>query len=77
MNVSSSRTILWRQKGRKMPILKLSKDNENEEIEFELNYLKSLTTNQRFQMMVKKTYELINLLGKNGDRKTTQIIKRT
>lgn len=62
-----------------MAILKLSKDNENEEIEieFELNYLKSLTTNQRFQMMAKKTYELINLLGENGNRKTTQIIKRT
>jgi len=60
-----------------MPILKLSKDDENEEIEFELNYLKSLTTNQRFQMMFKKTYELINLLEKNGNRKTTQIIKRT
>jgi len=61
----------------KTTILKLTKDNENEEIEFELNYLKSLTTNQRFQMMAKKTEELINLLGKNGNRKTTQIIKRT
>ncbi|MEW6095999.1 MAG: hypothetical protein AB1567_05685 [bacterium] len=60
-----------------MAILKLSKDNENEEIEFELNYLKSLTTTQKFQMMVQKTHELINLLKKNGHRKTTQVIKRT
>jgi hypothetical protein len=38
-----------------MPNLKLSKHNEKQEIEFELNYLTSLTTQQRFQMMFKKT----------------------
>ncbi len=36
-----------------MPNLKLSKHNEEQEIEFELNYLTSLTTQQRFQMMFK------------------------
>lgn len=60
-----------------MPILKLRKHDENKEIEFELNYLKSLTTKQRFQMMFKKTREVLNLLEKSGHRKTTQVIKRT
>lgn len=60
-----------------MAVLKLNNHNENKEIEFELNYLRSLSTNQRFQMMFKKTEEMINLLEKNGYRKTTQIIKRT
>lgn len=60
-----------------MPILKLSKSNPNKEIEFELNYLKSLTTRQRFQMMLKKTEEIRNLLKNHGYRKTLQVIKRT
>lgn len=57
-------------------ILKLKKCNENKEIEFELNYLKSLTTEQRFQMMFKKTQEMLNLSKRSGHRKTTQITKR-
>ena len=59
-----------------MPILKLNKPDPDKEIEFELNYLKSLTTKQRFQMMFKKTKEIHNLLKNHGYRKTTQIIKR-
>ena len=60
-----------------MPILKLSKSNPNKEIEFEINYLKSLTIKQRFQMMFKKTEEIRSLLKNHGNRKTTQVIKRT
>ena len=59
-----------------MAILKLRKHNKNKEIEFELNYLRSLTTKQRFLMMFKKTREIRNLLKNHGYRKTTQIIKR-
>lgn len=60
-----------------MTVLKLSKDDENREIEFELKHLLSLTTRQRFQMMFKKTQEMRRLAGKHGYGKTTQIIKRT
>lgn len=60
-----------------MSILKLSKHNSKKEIEFELKYLLSLTTKQRFQMMFKKAEEIRNLLKNHGYRKTTQIIKRT
>jgi hypothetical protein len=59
-----------------MPNLKLSKHNEEQEIEFELNYLSSLTTQQRFQMMFKKTQEMLKLLKQDGNRRSHQIIKR-
>jgi len=71
-----------------MAILKLDRHNEDKEIEFELDYLKSLTTRQRFQMMSRKTQEMLSLLSppqgiprtaagrRNEHRKTTEIIKR-
>ena len=58
-------------------VLKLDKPNEKKEIEFELNYLQSLTIEQRFQMMVKKTEEIRNLLKNCGFRETPKTIKRT
>ena len=60
-----------------MAVLKLKKDDEKREIEFELAYLKSLTTQQRFQMMLQKSREMILLLRRNEHRKSTQVIKRT
>ena len=71
-----------------MAILKLGKYNEEKEIEFELDYLASLSTGQRFEMTFKKTQEMLSLpsspLGapraatgeRNERRKTTEIIKR-
>jgi len=59
-----------------MAILKLDKDDEDKEIEFELDYLTSLTTSQRFEMMFTKTREMLRLLKKDGRRTTTEIIKR-
>ncbi len=60
-----------------MAILKLDKHNEAKEIEFELDYLASLTTQQRFELMFRKTQELLNLRNRRKpNRKTTEIIKR-
>lgn len=60
-----------------MAILKLDKDNEDREIDFELDYLTSLTTGERFQMMFTKTREMLSLLKKtHADRAITEIIKR-
>ena len=59
-----------------MAILKLDKYDEDKEIEFELDYLTSLTTSQRFQMMFIKTKEMLRLLKKDGHRTTTEVIKR-
>lgn len=59
-----------------MPILKLNKDDEEKEIEFEVEYLASLSRKERFTMMFKKTEEMLSLLKKSGYRKTSEIIKR-
>ena len=59
------------------PILKLDDHDEEQEIEFELSYLLSLSVQERFQLMFKKTRELIELLERNGHRRPAQIIKRT
>jgi len=60
-----------------MAILKVDKYNEAKEIEFELDYLTSLTTSQRFQMMFRKTKEMLSLRKKrNAHRTVTEIIKR-
>ncbi len=60
-----------------MAVLKLTKHNRNKEIEFELKFLKSLTIQERFNMMFKKTEEIISIFKKNGNRKTVKIIKRS
>ncbi|GAH42565.1 unnamed protein product [marine sediment metagenome] len=60
-----------------MAILKLDRHNEDKEIEFELDYLTSLTTQQRFESMFRKTEELLSLRKKKiARRKTTEVIKR-
>jgi len=57
-------------------ILVLRDSDEEKEIEFELRYLSSLSLEQRFSLMQKKTLELKSNLEKNGHRRTSQIIKR-
>ena len=59
-----------------MAVLKLNKHDEKKEINFEIDYLLSLTTKQRFQMMFEKSWQMAALLRKNGRRKTTKVIKR-
>jgi hypothetical protein len=60
-----------------MAILKLDKHDEAKEIEFELDYLTSLTTGERFEMMFRKTQEMLILRKKtNANRAVTEIIKR-
>ena len=60
-----------------MAILKLDKHNQDKEIEFELDYLASLTTKQRFELMFRKTEEMLCLLKRPKPRqKVTEIIKR-
>lgn len=60
-----------------MAVLKLDGHDEDKEIAFELDYLASLTTAQRFQMMQAKTQEMLSLRKKtNAHRALTEIIKR-
>ncbi|MBW2407162.1 MAG: hypothetical protein JRF17_07310 [Deltaproteobacteria bacterium] len=60
-----------------MAVLKIEKDDENREIEFELSYLKSLTTRERFLLMLNKSDEMKKMLVKYGYRKSAEIVKRT
>jgi len=64
-------------KAKAMAILKTRTPNERAEIEFELSYLASLTTQQRFDMMLRKSREMASLRKRHGSRRTTQIVKRT
>ena len=58
-------------------ILKLDDHDEEQEIEFDISWLLSLTPQERFQLMFKRTRELIELLEKNGHGRSPQIIKRS
>jgi hypothetical protein len=64
-------------KKKNQQILKINRHNQKKEIEFELRYLKSLSIKERFEMMFKKTKEIVSLLEKNGHRRPFEIIKRT
>ncbi|MCJ7525910.1 MAG: hypothetical protein MUP71_11930 [Candidatus Aminicenantes bacterium] len=57
-------------------ILLLNKDNEKKEMDFELQYLLSLTIKERFLLMQKKSREMRDLLEQNGHRKAAEILKR-
>ena len=59
------------------PILKLKHPNETQEINFELEYLNSLTYKQRLQMMLKQSAQVLRRLIKNGYRKPFEIVKHT
>lgn len=74
--VMSRRDIVLSGKVKAMAILKTRTDNERAEIEFELDYLASLTTQQRFDMMLRKSSEMASLRKRHGRRRTPQIIKK-
>lgn len=57
-------------------ILKLSSDDEEKEFEFELNYLSSLTFEERFKMMREKSREMLRQMIEHGYRRPFEIIKR-
>jgi len=58
-------------------ILKLETDDPEAELEFELAYLRSLTTQQRFELMFRRSREMAETLQRHGHRKPSEIVKRT
>jgi hypothetical protein len=62
---------------KKNTILKLSDSDEEKEIQFELDFLFSLSIHERFQLMLNRNRELLDILEKNGHRRSSGIIKRT
>ena len=61
---------------KKTTILKLLDSDEEKEIQFELDYLFSLTVQERFKLMMNRNRELFNILENNGHRRSPEIIKR-
>lgn len=57
-------------------ILKLPNDDPEREQEFELQYLLSLTTAERFEMMFRRSREIMQTLIRNGHRKPIETVKR-
>lgn len=57
-------------------VLKLSADDEEKELEFELDYLSSLTFEERLQMMREKSREMLKQMIDYGHRRSFEIIKR-
>jgi len=57
-------------------IFKLDRDDEEEELKLELVYQRSLTTQQRFEMMFRKSREIAEILQRHGHRKPFEIVKR-
>jgi hypothetical protein len=66
-----------RASGTPTRILKLAADDPKRELEFELAYLRSLTTKERFALMFRKSRELAESLARHGHRKPAAILKRT
>ena len=62
---------------KKSRILKLSRDDSEKELDFELDYQLSLTVQERFEMMERASREVAHLLFKNGYTRPFEIIKRT
>jgi hypothetical protein len=58
-------------------IWKLDTNDEEKELQLELVYQRSLTTQQRFEMMFRKSREMAETLQRHGHRKPFEIVKRT
>ena len=59
-----------------MPLLKLKSHDEEKERKFDLESLRKLTTEERFQMMFEKAKITRELLEAHGHSQPPQIIKR-
>ncbi len=62
--------------GGRQGILVLASDDDEQELAFELAYLQSLTIQERFDLMFRRSREVAELLERHGHRSTPAIIKR-
>jgi hypothetical protein len=61
------------------PILKMEPDEHDDEreLDFELDYLATLTVQQRFEMMFRRSREFKEMLERYGPRESAKVVKRT
>jgi hypothetical protein len=69
--------VYFRTVKKDQSILKLSQPDEEKELEFELDYLASLTFEERLEMMRKKSKEMLRQMVEHGHRRPFEILKRT
>ncbi|MGB9721635.1 MAG: hypothetical protein ACPL28_09170 [bacterium] len=67
---------MGKKKKKKFWFLKLKKPDYKKELQFELDFQSSLTTQQRFEMMFRQSNIMKEILIRNGYRKPFEIIKR-
>jgi hypothetical protein len=58
------------------PVLKLREDDEEKELEFEPAFQRGLTTQQRFELMFRKSREMKAMLLKHGYEGPAEIVRR-
>lgn len=60
-------------------VLKIEKNAEHEadELDFELAYQRTLTTQQRFELMFRKSREIMEVMLRHGHRKPFEIIEHS
>jgi len=73
---SRSKRRLTRRMKHKTFILALEKDDPERELEFELDFQASLTTQERFEMMFRRSREVAEHMSRDGYPKTPAIVKR-
>jgi hypothetical protein len=58
--------------------IKLSKaeQDEDRELDFELEFLRSLSTRQRFELMFERSRQMVESLRAHGHREALSILKR-
>ncbi len=61
------------------PILQVdpARTEEEAELEFELDYIASLTVAERFELMLRRSREIQEMLLRYGHRKPVEIVERS
>ena len=57
--------------------LKSDRDDPDTELDFELTYQLSLSTQDRFEAMFRRSREIAEMLLRNGHRKPIEIVRRS
>jgi Ser/Thr protein kinase RdoA (MazF antagonist) len=65
------------KQNKRAAILKLAHDEPQAELEFELEYMRHLTIQERFDLMFRKSREMAQTLARHGHAKSASITKRT
>ena len=69
--------VYFKSMERKRSILKLSRPDEERELEFDLDFLVSLTFEERLKMMREKSREMLRQMVEHGHRRPFEVVKRT